>query len=89
MLLMWDWNDSVLSRMTPRLLTWGEGETVELSTVRDKLSVLDKVDLVPMRRISVLLLFNCRKFWVNQFFISDMQSVREVGGREEVGLVVR
>ena len=38
----------MLSRMTPRLLTWGEGETEELSIVREKLSVLDKIDLVPM-----------------------------------------
>ena len=41
--------------MTPRLLTWGEGETVVLSMVREKLSVLDNVDLVPMRRTSVYL----------------------------------
>ena len=65
MLLMWDWKDSVLSRMTPRLLTWGEGETVELSMVIEKLLVLDKVDLGPMRRTSVLLLFSLRKFFVN------------------------
>ena len=75
--------------MTPRLLTWGEGETEELSIVREKLLVLDKVDLVPMRRTSVLLLFNLRKFWVNQVFISEMQSVREVGGRVDEGLVER
>jgi len=31
--------------MTPRLLTCGEGETVELSMVIEKLSVLDSVDL--------------------------------------------
>ena len=47
----------MLSRMTPRLLTWGESETEELSIVKEKLTVLDKVDLVPMRRTSVLLLF--------------------------------
>jgi len=29
--------------MTPGLLTWGKGETEELSIVREKLSVLDKV----------------------------------------------
>ena len=75
--------------MTPRLLTWGEGETVELSILSEKLSVLDKVDLVPMRRTSVLLLFNLRMLWVNQVFILEMQSVREVGGREDEGLVVR
>ncbi len=79
----------MLSRMTPRLLTWGEGETEELSIVREKLLVLDRVDLVPMRRTSVLLLFNLRKFRVNQVFISVMQSVREVGGRVDEGLVAR
>jgi len=59
----------VPSRMTPRLLTWGEGETEELSIVREKVSVLDKVDLLPMRRISVLSLFNLRKLFVNQDFL--------------------
>jgi len=49
-LLMWDWNDSVLSRRTPRLLTWGDGETKELSIVMEKMSVLDSVDLVQIRR---------------------------------------
>ena len=39
--------------MTPRLLTCGEGETVELSMVTEKLSVLDSVDLEPMRRTTV------------------------------------
>ena len=42
-----------------------------------------------MRRTSVVLLFNLRTFRVNQVFISEMQSVREVGGREDEGLVVR
>jgi len=73
--------------MTPRLLTWGEGETEELSIVREKVSVLDKVDLLPMRRISVLSLFNLRKLFINQVFISEIQSVREVGWREDDGLV--
>ena len=79
----------MLSRMTPRLFTWGEGETVELSMVREKLLVFDKVDLVPMRRISVLLLLSLRKLCVNQSFISVRQSVREAGGTEDEGLVVR
>ena len=89
MLLIWDLKDSVLSRMTPRLLTWGKDETEELSIVSEKLSVLDKVDLVPMRRTWVLLMFNLRTFRVNQVFISEMQSVREGGGRVDEGLVVR
>ena len=79
----------MLSRVTPRLLTWGQDETEELSIVREKLLVLDRVDLVPMRRTSVLLLFNLRKFRVNQVFISVMQSVRDVGGRVDEGLVDR
>lgn len=74
--------------MTPRLLTRVDGE-MELSKVREKLSVLDRVDLVPMRRTLVLLRFNLRKFWVNQVFISEMQSIREVGGRVDEGLVER
>lgn len=47
--------------------------------VRENTMVLDEVDLVPMRRTLVLLLFNLRKFKVNQIFSSEIQSVREVG----------
>ena len=36
--------------MTQRLLTWGDGEMEELSIMRETLSVLDKVDLVPINR---------------------------------------
>ena len=50
---------------------------------------IEKVDFVPMSRTSVLLLLNLRKLRVNQFFISEMQLVREVGGRVDEGLVVR
>ena len=32
----------MLSRMTPRLLTWGEGEMEELLIVREKLSVFER-----------------------------------------------
>ena len=73
--------------MTPRLLTWGEGETEVLSIVMEKLSGFVRVDLVQMRRTSVLLLLSLRKLQVNQDFISCRQSEREVGGRVEVGLV--
>lgn len=52
--------------MTPRLFTWGEGETMELSIEREKLSTLSRVDLVPTKRISVLSLLSLRKFEVNQ-----------------------
>lgn len=50
---------------------------------------LDEGDLVPMSKTSVLLLFNLRKFCVNQVLTSKMKSVREVGGRVDEGLVVR
>lgn len=43
-----DWNDKIPSRMTPRRLTREEGETVLVNIV--KLFVLEKVDLVPMRK---------------------------------------
>ena len=56
---------------------------------REKLSTLDSVDWVPIRRISVLSLFNFRKFEVNQDLISDMQVVREEGGSVEFGLLER
>ena len=45
--------------------------------------------MVPMRRTCDLSLFNCRKFEVNQVFISDKQLVREEGGSEEFGLLDR
>ena len=76
----------MLSRITPRLLTWGEGETDELSIVREKLLVLDRADLVPMRRTSVLLLFNLRKFRVNQVFILIINTIIITGG-SVLGLV--
>ena len=53
----------------------------------NKLSGFVWVDLVPMRRTSVLLMLSLRKLQVNQDFISCRQSEREVGGRVEVGLV--
>ena len=55
----------------------------------EKLSGFVLVDLVPMRRTSVLLLLSLRKLQVNQVFISEMLSVREVGGRVDEGLVER
>ena len=73
--------------MTPRLLTWGEGDTMELSMVREKLSTLDRVDLVPTRRSSVLSLLSLRKFEVNQDLISERQWVREDGARVASGLL--
>ena len=89
MLLIWDWKDNVLSRMTPRLLTWGEGETEEWSMVREKLSAFERVDLVPIRSSSVLSLLSLRKLEGNQDLSSVKQSVREEGGRVELGLLER
>lgn len=43
----------MLFRMTPKLLTQGEGGAEELPVVRKKLSTLESVDWVPMRRTSV------------------------------------
>ena len=57
--------------------------------VRKKLSALDRVDLVPTRRSSVLSLFNLRKFAVSQNLMSERQWVREKGGRVELGLLER
>lgn len=62
---------------------------MELSIVREKLSVLDKVDLVPTRRSSVLSELSLRKLEVNQDLISERQWVREEGGREVSGLLDR
>ena len=88
-MLIWDLKESEPSRMTPRLFTWGEGETMELSNEREKLSTLSRDDLVPTKGISVLLLLSLRKFEVNQVCTSERQSVRDEGGRMELGLVER
>jgi len=42
-------DEEALSRMKPKLLTWGEGETVTSSMTREKLSSLAEVVLVPRR----------------------------------------
>lgn len=47
-------------------LIWVEGYMAGLSMVREKLLVLYKLDLAPMKRASVLLLFNLRMFKANQ-----------------------
>ena len=60
-LLIWSWKDRELSRMTPKLLTCGEGETSEPSLEKEILSALKRVDLVPTRRTSVLSLLSFRK----------------------------
>lgn len=86
MLLMCDVKERVLSRMTPRLFTWGEGEMKEWSKGIVKLLDFLNVELVPINNISVLSLFSLRKLTVNQDFISRRQLVREEGGRRESGL---
>ena len=88
-LLMWVWNERVLSRTTPRLFTWGEGETEELSMERVRLGCFDNEDFEPMRSTSVLSLFNLRKLEVSQDLISCRQVQREVGGKVEDGLEER
>ena len=87
MLLICDVKESVLSRMTPRLFTWGEGEMEEWSNGMVKLLDFLRVELVPISNISVLSLFSLRKLTVNQDFISRRQLVSEEGGRRESGLV--
>ena len=57
-LLMWASNFKVLSRVTPRLLTWGDCRTVELLMDMEKGLCFARVDLVPTRRTSVLSLFS-------------------------------
>lgn len=57
--------------------------------VIEKVSTLERVDLVPKRRSSVLSLLSLRKFEVNQDLMSDKQEVREGGGSVAVGLQER
>jgi len=54
--------------------------------VRVKLGCFVSVDLETMRTTSVLLLFNLRKFEVNQDLISCKQAQREGFGKVEEGL---
>ncbi len=72
--------------MTPRLLTWEEGEITELSIVSVKLPQLRSFDLVPTNTISVFALLTLRKLHVNHDLISERQSKREEDGSTELGL---
>lgn len=56
MLFIWALYERVLSRMTPRLMSLGEGSTVVLPMVREKMFDLARLDFVPTKRTSVLLL---------------------------------
>ena len=75
----------VPSRMTPRLLTWGDGRTVELSMDMEKGLCFARLYLGPTRRTSVLSLFSLRKLSENHD--SSRQLDRAVGGKVDVGLV--
>ncbi len=69
--------DKVLSRTTPRVLNWVDGEILELSIESEKLLDFDKLDLVPTRRPSVLSVFSLRKLRENLDLISSKQPKRE------------
>ena len=71
--------------MTPRLFTWGDSGTVELSMDMEKGLCFARLDLVPTRRTLVLSLFSLRKLSENNDLISSGQLDRAVGGRVEVG----
>ncbi len=77
----------MLSMITPKLLTCEEGEISLLSMYKEKLLDLDKTDLVPTSRASVLLPF--RKLAERQSLISTRQLERDGGGKEPVGLAER
>ena len=59
--------------MKPRLRARGDGVMVASSIVMEMGPDLLSVDLVPMRRSSVLSLLSLRKLWVSQVFIAEMQ----------------
>lgn len=57
--------------------------------MREKLSALESVDLVPTRRISDLSQLSFKKFKVNQDFISDKQLIGVERGSGQLGLLER
>ena len=61
MVLTWGSKERVGSRITQRLRARGEGEMIELSMVSEKGPIFLRVDLVPMRRSSVLSLLSLRR----------------------------
>ena len=74
--------------ITPRLRARGEGVTVEVSMVSEMGPVLLTVDLVPMRRSSVLSLLSLRELRVSHAFIVEMQVSSWARGGFWVGLVL-
>lgn len=57
--------------------------------MREKLSALESVDLVPTRRISDLSQLSFKMFKVNQDFISDKQLIGVERGSGQLGLLER
>ena len=86
--LTWGSKDRVGSRITQRLRARGEGVMVEVPMVSEMDPVLLRVDLVPMRRSSVLSLLSWRKLWVSHDFIVEMQVSMWVRGGFWVALVL-
>ena len=84
----WGTKERVGSRITPRLRARGEGVLVEVSMVSEMGPVFLRVDLVPMRRSSVLSLLSLRELMVSHAFIVEMQVSSWVRGGFCVGLVV-
>ena len=74
--------------ITPRLRARGEGVMVKVSMVSEMGPVIFRVDLVPMRRSSVLSLLSLRELRVSHAFIVLMQVPSWVRGGLWVGLVV-
>ena len=71
--LTWDWKERVESRMTPRLRTEVEGETVEPSMFREKLWKVRVRESGPINRISDLLPLSFMKL----ICMKDVTSVRQ------------
>ena len=86
--LTWGSKDRVGSRIMPRLRARGEGVIVEVLMVSEIGPVLLRVDLVPMRRSSVLSLLSLRKLCVSHDFIVEMQVSMWVRGGFWVALVL-
>ena len=85
--LTWGSKERVGSRITPRLRARGDGEMIELSMLSEMGPVLFRVDLVPMRKSSVLSLLSLRNFWDSHVFIAEMQVSMWLSGGFWVGLV--
>lgn len=53
-MLMWDWNDNVLSRMTTRLSTCGKEGTDEFSTMGENVSAINRIDLANRKKFNFI-----------------------------------